>query len=369
MVTRRLVLALLVALPGCDRCGGAPEAAPDSGRVAPSANTSAAPPPADAGDEAGEKQHGIRKFKGVDVPVYLDGAQIAVLRYGELPPIKAVFDPEDDTKQPLYFRMYEYTKGLGIAPERVKSIHIHDAKHKVASIEGAELVARKTGLLFGFMSGTTGVARTHWSTEGLKNERRIEEMSSVSYFVDRPVPRLVPGKGCHAKDEAPDVCTGDIPYVTGEAAKGTRVYIDGRMKGYIKRRALTDATVVGRTPEGDYRYSIAKFASGVTPEADTAAMVELVSGDWVVSRMDLATYRARQGDLVFTLPKHAHGKALLAIPKAIQGDPAKGKDEALTVTAMLFYKATTPTQRRVVPLAEVDPSVIDATSLDDGSED
>jgi hypothetical protein len=364
--------ALILALAGCDRCGNSPGATPDSGAPSSSASVpsdAGAGPPSDAGDEAGEKQHGIRKFKGVDVPVYLDGAQIAVLRYGELPAIKPVADPEDDTKQPLYFRMYEYTRAVGIPPERVKSIHIRDAKNKVASIEGPELVARKTGLLFGFMSGATGVARTHWSTEGLKNERRIEEMTSVSYFVDKPAPRLVPGKWCHAKDDAPDVCTGDIPYVTAEAAKGTRVYVDGRMKGYVKRRALTDATVVGRTPEGEYRYNIAKFAGGVTADADRAAFVELVSGDWVVSRMDAETYRARQGDLVFTLPKHAHGKAMLALPRAIQGDPAKGKDEALTVTAVLFYKATAPTQRKVTPLADVDPSVLDAQSLDDGPED
>ncbi|MGH7282442.1 MAG: hypothetical protein ACRELY_13020, partial [Polyangiaceae bacterium] len=54
--------------------------------------------------------HGTRKMKGIDVPVFVDGTEIAVLRYGEMPAIDNVGTPHSEA-----FRVSYYLRGIGVA--------------------------------------------------------------------------------------------------------------------------------------------------------------------------------------------------------------------------------------------------------------
>src|SRR5687767_10051382 len=70
-------------------------------------------------DEPGAKldpndpKHGTRKLMNLDAPVYVDGAQVGVLRYGDLAIAPASMLGENT---PM-FRVYDYVKSLGVAPE------------------------------------------------------------------------------------------------------------------------------------------------------------------------------------------------------------------------------------------------------------
>lgn len=377
------VLGLAATAGGCDKCGGGgAQPAFDAGKPAPSASGSAkdasAPKPKDSGgqgegggsgggDPNSDKLHGVRKFHGIDVPVYVDGKQVAALRWGEVPPIPLVAQPDDPLKNLLYYRLYDYVVALGIQPKTVKAVHMRDFRLSIASVEGSELAARKDTLVIGFMGGKTGIARSMWPVDGLKNEHRIDEIAAMQIYVNKPVPPFKEGMTCYWKN---DKCSAEMPYVEGELAKGTRVYVDGPMIGYVKRRALGDATVVGRTTEGEYKYSLAKMMGGLGDDASDAKFVELIAGDTIVARMDAATWKAKSAELVFTLPKHGHGKVKLMIPAAVQPttDAGAPKDETLTITSVRVYKKTTPTKRELTPIADVDPASFDESLLEDEEE-
>ncbi|MBL8611907.1 MAG: hypothetical protein JNL38_31480 [Myxococcales bacterium] len=368
-------MAIAASAAGCEKCGGGGAGPlPDAARPAPSTSEAGAPPPEagakgdgegkGGGDPNSDKLHGVRKFHGIDVPVYVDGKQVAALRWGEVPPIPLVPHSEDPLKNPLYYRLYDYVVALGLQPKSIKAVHMRDFRLSIASVEANELVQRKDILVIGFMGGKTGIARMMWPIDGLKNEHRIDEIAAMQIYVNKPVPPFKEGMTCYWKN---DKCSAEMPYVEGEMAKGTRVYVDGPMIGYVKRRALGDATIVGRTGDGEYKYSLAKMMGGLGDDAADAKFVELIAGDNVIARLDAATWKAKQGELVFTLPKHGHGKIKLTIPVAAQAPTDAGalKDEALTITAVRVYKKTTPTKRELTPIGDVDPASFDESGLED----
>src|SRR5689334_9357748 len=90
---------------------------------------------------------GTRKLTGLDAPVYVDGVQSAVLRFGELPAIP-VTQLEGNGR---LFQIYDYLKGIGVNPDTIKSIHFHGNADKIASIEGTELRKFKDRFTFSFV--------------------------------------------------------------------------------------------------------------------------------------------------------------------------------------------------------------------------
>src|SRR5688500_6827604 len=97
-----------------------------------------------------DPKHGTRKLMNLDAPVYVDGVQASVLRYGYLV-IKPSAILEGETPS---FAIYDYVKSIGIAPESIKSIHLHGNNDRIGSIEGSELVKQKDRFTFTFSSQT-----------------------------------------------------------------------------------------------------------------------------------------------------------------------------------------------------------------------
>ena len=83
-----------------------------------------------------DPKHGTRKLMNLDAPVYVDGVQASVLRYGDMV-VKPQSMLEGDVPS---FAVYDWLKSIGIATESIKSIHFHGNSDRIGSIEGWELV-------------------------------------------------------------------------------------------------------------------------------------------------------------------------------------------------------------------------------------
>ncbi|WP_394820636.1 hypothetical protein [Pendulispora albinea] len=342
------------------------------------ANTQPVSAPAASEQDAQEarapaQQHGSRKMKNVDVPVWLDGKQISVMRYGELP---STVIPRTSSEYPSagarFYRIDEYLKAVGVPLERVRSVHMLGNRNKIGSIEGDELRAQKERFVFDFMTETSGIAKIRWSTTGLKNGYIIHEIRGLSVYVDKPSPAIDPKFVCHLLPGAAtaaaapptgdepktleDLCAAEDPYANGERAKGTRIYVDGKLAGYVKRRAIANSVVIGKNDGGDYLYSLTKFMASIGVDVASARSVELVSGDDLIVRASRADWMKNDKDLFFTLPKHQHGRVRVHIPAALQvqgEEPVTSCDS--TVTAVLVHKRTPASTHQVVPVVDDPP--------------
>jgi hypothetical protein len=293
-----------------------------------------------------DPKHGARKLMGLDVGVFVDGVQASVLRFGDLPPM-AFETTETGTRR---YKMIDYVKALGISPESVKSIHVHGNSDRIASIEGSELLKEKDRFVFQFLSQNTGSPVTRWSSSGLKNEFVVHEIRKVTIYVKKASAVIDLAKSCHVG--ADGECSDAVPYASGDAVKGTRIYVDGKMVGFVKRRQLAESVVMGDTPAGDRKYNIAKLAASMGVEMKGIKSVELVAGDDVIARADGEKFSTIAADFYFTLPKHNHGKVRVHVPTAIQAQEPGSSDKDALISSVQFFKSTKPADRDLTAISE-----------------
>ncbi|MBS2012761.1 MAG: hypothetical protein JST00_07740 [Deltaproteobacteria bacterium] len=353
--TSLVTVVALSAMVGCSKKTPEPTKA-----VAPVATTAAAKvaddraPSAQGGDgklDPNDPSHGKRKLMGLDVGVYVDGVQSAVLRWGDLP---AIASENNEGKR---FRLYDYVKAIGVAPESIKSIHIHGNGDRIASIEGAELLKDKGRFLFSFLSGDTGAPISRWDTDGLKNEFVVHEFRKVTIYVKKPVPVIDKARQCHVG--ADGECTEEVPYASGPEVKGTRIYVDGKMVGFVKRRQLQDSLVMGDTKDGERKYNVKKLIAQLGVDTNGIKAVELVAGDDIVARASTGEqFEKLAPEFYFTLPKHNHGKVRVHVPAEIQLRQENAADRDALVSSVQVYKSTKPVDRELTAIsADTDMSV------------
>lgn len=293
-----------------------------------------------------DPKHGSRKLMNLDAPVYVDGVQTAVLRYGDLV-IKPFAILEGETPS---FSVYDYVKSIGLSPESIKSIHFHGNSDRIASIEGTELAKQKDRFTFTFSSATTGAPIQRWDTEGLKNEFVVHELRKVSIFVKKAPIAIHPQKRCHL--DAQNKCTDAMPYAEKDAVHGTRVFVDGKMVGFVKRRQIQDSVLAGKLENGDQKYNLAKFVESLGVTSDGIKSVELVAGDDVVGRASAEQFDRLSPDFFFVLPKHNHGKVRVHVPYELQVAGEKPGDRDALVSSVHVYKTITPAERPLVAISE-----------------
>lgn len=371
-------LAAIGSLGGC-----AKKSAPANVTGTSDASATALPPSsgnANANDEANgasgegkldpnDPKHGSRKMMGLDVGVYVDGKQAGVLRFGELPAsVHAAAIPlEGGAKR---YRVYDYLKGIGIAPEAIKSVHFHGNSDRIASVEGRELLKQKDRFVFQFISGTTGTPLQKWDTDGLVNEFVIHEIRRMTVYVEKTPPAIHKTRQCHVDEKG--ACMKGVPYADGNVAKGTRVYVDGKMVGFVKRRQIGDALIAGQTESGETKFSVERLIASLSDPRGVAAgidangirAVELLAGDDVVGRASAEQFRNLSSDLTFTLPKHNHGKVRIHVPAELQSGSDFAK-EAL-VSAVIVHKKTAAPTRDLVAISEDTDLNVQLAALDDG---
>ncbi len=340
---------------GCSKKNAEPAtkaAAPVQAKVEDPAMAGAGGVPAD--------MHGSRKLKGLDLPVYVDGVQKGVLRYGDMPGIANIGSDEAPA-----FRLAEYLKAIGVAPETVKSIYVWDNTSRIGSVDGKELTKEQDRFVVRFSAGITGGAEAAWDTTGLKNLFIVHEIRKFEVFVGKDAPKIAKGKQCIVGADGD--CSDAIPYATVDAAKGTRLYVDGKLAGVVKRKLVSDGIAMGATADGDAKLSLAKLATALGADTAGATSVELVSGDEVVGRADAMKWAKVSDEIFFTLGKHQHGKVLVRVPASMQADG--GVDKDALVTSVHVYKHTTPMSRELVAISDMTNLSAQLAANDDARND
>lgn len=293
-----------------------------------------------------DPKHGSRKLMGLDVGVFVDGVQTSVLRYGDLP----VIPSETLEGGAVRYKLADYVKAIGVAPESIKSIHLHGNNDRIASVEGSELLKDKNRFQFQFLSGHTGAPTVRWDTDGLKNEFVVHEIRKVTIYVKKASPLIDAKKSCHVG--ADGACSDAVPYASGDAVKGTRIYVDGKMVGFVKRRQLSDAIVMGDTASGDRKYNVAKLVAGFGVDPSGIKAVDLVAGDDVIAHADADKFAKLAPELFFTLPKHNHGKVRVHVPADIQAQEPGASDKDALISSIQVFKSTKPASRELTAISE-----------------
>ncbi len=311
-----------------------------------------------------EGVHGSRKLLNLDAPIYVDGKQMGVLRYGDL-----AIAPETmlEGGTPA-FALRDVLSSIGVAPSSIKAVHLHGNTDRIASIEGKELLAEPKRFTFTFTSQTTGAAIQQWDTGGLKNAFVVHEIRKVSVFVKRTPTAIHPQRRCHL-DKA-GACTTDVPYLAGPELHGTRVYVDGRIVGFAKRRSLTDAMVLGTEADGEQNYAVEKLVASFGVDARRIKAVELVAGDDVIGRASTDQWTAVAPSLAFSLPRHNRGKVVVHVPAALRAFGTEAAPRDALVTSIFVYTKAPTVMRPLSPISEqTDLSVRLASNDDEGARD
>lgn len=300
----------------------------------------------DAKLDPNDPKHGSRKLMGLDVAVFVDGVQASVLRAGDLPSIPS----ETLEGGSVRYKLADYLKAIGVAPESLKSVHLHGNNDRIASIEGSELLKDPNRFKFQFLSGHTGAPVSRWSTSGLKNEFIVHELRKLTVYVKKASPVIDAKNNCHVGPDG--ACSDAIPYASGDAVKGTRIYVDGKMVGFVKRRQLAEALVMGDTATGERKYNVAKLIAqmGVDPAGIKA--VDLVAGDDVIAHADGEKFASIASDFYFTLPKHNHGKVRVHVPASLQVNDGQAKDADALISSVQVFKTTKPAERELSIISE-----------------
>ncbi|MBK6690908.1 MAG: hypothetical protein IPG50_01655 [Myxococcales bacterium] len=332
---------LLACAFAASACGGRATAT-----VGSSTTTSASATAVDA--------HGSRKKELIGAPVLVDGKAVAGLSFGELPSDLLVRRLEP-TGPARYFRLYEYLKTIGVDVDRVRAVHVRGNAWRIASIEGDELAREQDRLVFDFLGGTSGGAKVAWDTTGLRNTFRVDEIRQLLVYVDQPAPALDARKSCYLAPQAegaPKACSDAVPYAEEAPPKGTRVYLDGKLVGHVKRRKLTSDLVVGERA-GKSVFGLGRLLTSFGVDVAQVREVELLAGDALVGRgNDVAT---KNDGIAFVLPQRQSGRVLLDVPSTWQA-PASSNTRSAEITAILVFRSKASTGRPLTDISDAPPS-------------
>jgi hypothetical protein len=276
--------------------------------------------------------------------VYVDGKPIAVLRYNELPAsLKPHAVPEiSSLGVARFFSLVEYLQALHVDPARVQAIQLYGSRRRVATIEGSELGQLKGRLFFDFTQQDQGKPRTRWTSQGMKHSTTIDVINSVAIYVDKTAPTYTPGEGLSLDGKPVD----GIPYATDDEPKGTRVYVDGALAGWVKRKLLTDDLIAKGSARSHAHFSLSAFLGALHVDATHAKAVDFTASDAMIARYSAKDFLAHKDDFVFSTPRHSHGRVLELFPG----------DKSAKISSVQIYVRTSPPSRPIDPEAFEDES-------------
>jgi hypothetical protein len=296
---------------------------------------SAVPPPAD-GDHGGGKK-GEGQFR--DTAVYLDGKALGVLRYSELPPgLEPFAMPEiDDLTVPRYYKLTDYFARIGIDVSKIREMHVYGSHDRVSVVSGDELRAAKDRVIFDFTQQVTGKARARWAqTHALPHHPMVDVIMGISLYQDKTPPAYKHGE--LLVDGQP---TDGIPYVEDGVPKGTRVYVDGKLAGWVRRKTLPDKLIAPSSERVHAKFSTDAFLTYVGADSRSAKSIDFYADDALLARVDGHSWTQTKRDYVFDLPNRSHGQVHEAFPG----------DKSARISSIKLYVRTTPPARTADPEA------------------
>ena len=299
------------------------------------AHEPAVPPPAD-GDHGGGKK-GEGQFR--DTAVYVDGKARGILRYAELPPgLEPFAMPEiDDLTIPRYYRLGDYLTRVGVDVSKIREMHVYGSHDRVSVITGDEFRAVKDRMIFDFTQQVTGKARARWAqTHALPHHPMVDVILGISIYQDKTPPVYT-----HGELMLDGQAVEGIPYVEDGIPKGTRVYVDGRLTGWVRRKTLPDKLIAPGSERVHAKFSTDAFLTYVGAESRGVKSIDFYSGDSLLSRVDGHAWTQTKGDYVFDLPNRSHGQVHESFPG----------DKSARLSSIKLYVHTAPPARTADPEA------------------
>jgi hypothetical protein len=303
----------------------------------PVANAAQVPPPADGQHGAGKTGGGTFK----ESVVYVDGVAKGVLRYSELPStLKPMAMPEIDDLPEVarYYRVSDYLKAIGVDLDAIEELQFYGSHDRIAIVKGDELRAKKDRLVFDFTRHTSGKPRARWSQlHALPHRPMVDIIMSLAVYVTKPAPLYQHGElWLDGK-----VVEDPIPYVGDGIPKGTRVYADGKLDGWVRRKMLPNKLIAPGSEERHAKFSTAAFLAYVGADTRNLKAIDFFSGDELVARVDGKSWAHDKNDYVFELPNRSHGQVKETFPG----------DKSARITSLHLYVRTPPPARQPDPEA------------------
>jgi hypothetical protein len=298
-----LVLALAAASCTDKPAGAGPAASAAPAAAEPSAVASASP----SGKVDDDQETKKRRYP--EPMVYVDGEAVAGLRFLELPPkLKTHWvKTSDDWVPARRFSVADYIEALGVDLSKVKQVHFIGGRNRHSIVEGAEVARKRDKFMFSFTQGERGKPRMHYPLDGMEVNTQIDIIGTMVIYQNRTPPKYDGLKKYTYFEEGQPI--QGIPYATDERTGGTRVYVDGKLVGAIKRKTLPNAVAIpGTTEQGLTRFGFRAYLDHIGIGAEKIQGMELVSGDDVAATYDAKAYAEKSAGMVFTLPKRSRGR-------------------------------------------------------------
>jgi hypothetical protein len=229
--------------------------------------------------------------------------------------------------------MLDYMKSAGVDVAKIKTVHVYGGS-RVAVIGGDDFRRAGDKITFQFAQQTRGKTLINWpGTATLPINTTFDMISRVAVYIEKPAPTL--------NEEGDLVLDGKvvkgIPHApTEESGLGTRVYLDGKLVGAMRRRSLPSKFLMpGTEPGKPARFSVAQYAESLGVDLKKAKAVDVVTGDDVVARMNPTEAQS----LAFTVPNHTHGSMLVDL-----------KSATTKVSAIEFFTKEPPARTITAPV-------------------
>jgi hypothetical protein len=275
-----------------------------------------------------------REPRSKDPTVYVDGVPTAVLAYLELPSsLPTRWKTLKSGRVVRRFRVAELLEALGLDLASVKQVHLYGGRDRISILQGAELRRRRAELLFSFTQSDRGKPRIHYPDEAMNVSGRIDLIDNVAVYVRREPPR---SEGKHQTltfgDGGPAI--EGIPYAAGERPGGTRVYVDGALRTFVKRKSLPGSIAEpagsGNAPP---RFLLRGYLDTLGIAWSSLKALELIGSTDVLTCLN-ASALALLPSLAFTLPRRSRGLLAVDLPDATE-----------PVQAIALYTKTLPPGR------------------------
>jgi len=278
----------------------------------------------------GHNQEAARtRFKG-DTPLYVDGKLVAAVRYWELPPwLPTHIETLGDGRKAERFVFAHYLRALGIDTARIKEVHLHGGRGRVAITTGAELAKVADVLLFSFTMGDSGKMRMHWGPK-FEVTDTIDKVERVNIYVTTKPPAWSMRKMSLVDDKGEPLADP-----VNELRGSVRVYLDGRIAFLLKRKEIgTDGTLPSHVEEEVPYYRLFDYlrVKGIDPSRVVA--LELFRRDELLARLDgKAKLFDPKEPIEFSAAKKQGGQI------TIHYRNAAGTRDVMPVTAIALFTA------------------------------
>ncbi|MGH7297315.1 MAG: hypothetical protein ACRELB_20425, partial [Polyangiaceae bacterium] len=248
-------------------------------------------------------------------------------------------EPEiDDLTIARYYRLADYLGLIGVDLARVREVHVYGSHDRVAVLTGEEIRTLRDKLVFDFTQQTQGKPRARWAQmHALQHRPMVDVIMNISVYIEKAPPTFARG------DMWIDgkVVDSAIPYVGDGVPKGTRVYVDGKLEGWVRRKKLPNKLIAAGSEPTHAKFSTDAFIAFLGASTHGLKAIDFFDNDEMLARVDGKTWAESKGEYVFELPGRSHGQVKELFPG----------DKSSRVTSIQLYLHTTPPTRQPDPAA------------------